>query len=55
MRICWFDEEAVGQTQKNDLIWFRQLSIIFYFLMIDDYSLWMLLRSDFDPHILLMT
>ena len=51
----WFDEEVVGRSQKNDLIWFIQLSIIFSVLMIDDYSLWMLFRSAFDPHKLLMT
>lgn len=40
--ICWFNEQAMGKNQKNDLIWFRQLSIIFSISIIDDYSLWML-------------
>jgi len=39
LHICWFDEEVVEQTQKNDLIWFKQLSIIFSVLMIDDHNL----------------
>jgi len=54
-RICWFDEEAMGETQKNDMIWFTKLSIISSTLMIDDHNLWMLFRSAFDPHKLLMT
>ena len=53
--ICWFDEEAVRQTQKNGLIWFRQFSIVFSVLMVDYYNLWMLFRSSFYPHKFLMT
>ena len=43
------------KLRKRGLIWFSQLSIIFFALIDDNYSLLMICRSDFDPHKLLMT
>ena len=53
--ICGLRKMQWDRLKKIDLIWFRQLSIIFSIMMIDDYRLWMLFGSVFDPHKLLIT